>query len=112
MSKRVVIAVFMLLLAVLLLTSCGKPVEAGTITKKWYKPESTYYMPVKTGEICNNINGVRTCTPIYTQMPYTEEERWVIRIEECTDKCRHTDYKISQEKYETLTVGEFFTTEG
>jgi len=94
LNKLVVIPVMVAI--TLLLSACG--ITSGTVTEKTID-EGHYVYP----GICVSYNKNGVCT---LHVPTWDDTDYLIRIEEDEDSNR---IEISQEEYETINVGDYYT---
>lgn len=108
--KKIVTALFMVAL-MMLTASCADPApERGTITRKVYDDDDSYFSPpvhIPGGMSCSSgMNGVSTCTPTpSTYIPgywVSRPERWTLWVDDGEDKGIH---EVSKDIYERAIIG-------
>lgn len=103
--------------AALALAGCGGDITEGKVVERKVEPEKSYVViiPIKTGDICTSSkvgsSTIRTCTPIYTYLPYThyDDQDWVLKLEDCSqDKCRYGKVYVSEAVYLGTKLGDHY----
>lgn len=109
---RRALLVLLLLLGLVVLAGCGKPLASGTVTVKGYTParDWVYMMPIPH-ENCVLEGRSDVCNSYFTYLPVPEHdaEFWWVRIRGCDPKCRTRDVRLSQHDYDLLQVGAFYS---
>jgi hypothetical protein len=103
-KMRLIVALVVVL--ALVVVGCGG-IESGTVEKKSYEPENTYFMmlPIQTGQICSGNPSI--CTPIMSMFPFWihDDEDYVLHLRDGEKTGKVT---VSQQTYEATAIGSEF----
>lgn len=105
MGKKIVFTL-LIVLALIMLTSCSDSINEGDVYEKEFKPEYT-----TVSVLPMTISSGKTVTTI--MVPYTIHypDRWVIYIKAYDEEaCNwiNEDFYVSEEVYDSVDIGDYF----
>lgn len=93
--RKIILIVISVLCVVLLLASCNKTLNAGTVIDKHFSPSHMVYNPIIT-----IVNGKMRSIPRFVSHP----DEWSIQVQNGEDK---EWWEVSKKYYESVEIGEY-----